>query len=148
MDIATNAEGVAVNAEANDRQDVDIATNREAIVTNTAQTQNNAVAILANSNVIAENRDLIDRNFALGLSNQEAILDLEDGLAAVVALPDMYLSPKAKWAASGGLGFYGGSVGVGATLVIRGNDNWAMGASIGTGGSSTTGKVQVCYEGF
>lgn len=139
---------VATNEGTNVRQDRDVDANKDAITVNTARTQQNAVAILENTNVIAENRGLIERNYALGLSNQESILDLEDGLAAVAALPDMYLSPKAKWAASGGLGLYGESVGVGATLAIRGSDNWAMGASVGIGGSKATGKLQVRYEGF
>jgi len=60
----------------------------------------------------------------------------------------MYLSPNAKWSASGGVGFYGGDTGVGATLAIRGNENWAFGGSIATGGGQSTGRVQVRYEGF
>jgi len=36
---------------------------------------------------------------------------------------------------------------VGATLAIRGNDDWTMGASLGMGGSKTTGKLQIRYEG-
>ena len=101
-----------------------------------------------NGEAISENRSLIEENFVRGLSNQEAIGDLTQGLASVAALPDMYLSPNAKWSASGGVGFYGGDTGFGATLAIRGNENWAMGGSVGFGGGQTTGKVQVRYEGF
>ena len=108
----------------------------------------NSQAIVVNGSAISENRNLIDQSFALALSNQEAIGDLSGGLAAVAALPDMYLSPNAKWSASGGVGFYGGETGFGGTLAIRGNKNWAMGGSIGFGSGQTTGKVQVRYEGF
>ncbi len=162
QDISANTNAIAANSAVNDQQDEAIATNTatnrrqsteieansDVIALNSVATEQNAMAILTNSNVIAENRDLIDRNYALGLFNQKSIMDLEDGLAAVAALPDMYLSPKAKWAASGGLGLYGGTVGVGATLAIRGNDNWAMGASVGMGGSKASGKLQIRYEGF
>ena len=60
----------------------------------------------------------------------------------------MYLSPGAKWSASGGTAVYDGDFGFGATLAVRGNKNWAFGASAATGGSQVTGKVQVRYEGF
>ena len=60
----------------------------------------------------------------------------------------MYLSPDAKWAASGGVGFYGDDVGVGATLAIRASNNIAFGASVASAGEKATGKLQVRYEGF
>ena len=66
----------------------------------------------------------------------------------MAALPDMYLSPGAKWSASGGISAYGDEVGFGATLAIRGNDNWAIGASAGMGGDEATGKLQIRYEKF
>ena len=146
---------VEVNEDTNTEQDMrldvqesQLAAQATSIGENALRTTENALAILANTNAVSENRGLIDRNYALGLTNQQSILDLEDGLAAIASLPDMYLSPRAKWSASGGLGFYEGSVGVGATLAIRGNDNWALGASFGSAGSKVTGKIQVRYEGF
>ena len=60
----------------------------------------------------------------------------------------MYLSPGAKWSAAGGVGVFGDEVGFGGTLAIRGNDNWAFGASAAFGGDEATGKFQVRYEGF
>ena len=66
----------------------------------------------------------------------------------MASLPDMYLSPRAKWAVSGGAGFYGSDTGFGATLAVRGNENWAFGGSFATSGQQSTGKVQVRYEGF
>ena len=86
---------------------------------------------------------MIERNFALGLSNQEELNDLSEGLAAVAALPDMFLAQGDTIAASGGVGIYGGDVGFGGTLAIRGNDTWSFGASAGIGGSEATGKLQI-----
>ncbi|MGJ8564892.1 MAG: hypothetical protein ACSHXY_15470, partial [Alphaproteobacteria bacterium] len=62
--------------------------------------------------------------------------------------PDMYLNSDEKWSAAGGISAYGGEVGVGGTIAVRGNKNWSFGASAGFGGDQTTGKVQVRYGGF
>ena len=91
---------------------------------------------------------MIEQNFALGQSNQDAIADLSEGLAAVASLPDMYLSPDAKWSVAGGAGFFGGNTGFGGTIAIRGNKNWAVGGSFATSSGASAGKVQVRYEGF
>ena len=125
--IATNTAGITANAN-------NIATNAAAILTNSQRLDGFASQIEALGTTIA--------------SNTEAINDLEGGLAAVAALPDMYLSPRAKWAASGGIAAYGDEIGFGGTLAVRGNENWAMGASVGFGGDKTTGKLQIRYEGF
>ena len=125
-----------------------IASNTAGVSTNATAISANGLAISNNSQAIALNSGAISDNTALILSNQDEISDLSEGLAAVAALPDMYLSPDAKWAASGGVGFYGGDTGFGGTLAIRGNKNWAMGGSVGFGGGQTTGKVQIRYEGF
>ena len=82
------------------------------------------------------------------MRNTEEISDLSSGLAAVASLPDMYLSPNAKWSAAGGVGIYGDDVGVGATLAIRASRNFAIGASVASAGDQATGKLQVRYEGF
>ena len=108
-----------------------------------------------NTRAIAANRVLIDQAFAGIDANTAAIQqsfdrisDVEEGLAAVAALPDMYLSPGAKWSAAGGAAVIGDEVGFGATLAIRGNKNWAFGGSTALGGEQVTGKIQVRYEGF
>ena len=51
-------------------------------------------------------------------------------------------------AASGGIAAYGDEIGFSGTLAVRGNENWAMDASVGFGGDKTTGKLQIRYEGF
>ena len=108
-----------------------------------------------NTQAIQANRVLIDQAFTQIDSNTAAIErsfnrieDVEQGLAAVAALPDMYLSPNAKWSAAGGAAVFGDEFGFGATLAIRGNENWSFGGSAAMGGSQATGKVQVRYEGF
>jgi len=133
----------------------DITESRTAIATNTSGVSANRQSIDVNSQNIANNSASIalalsgvEDNTAAILSNVEAIDNLAGGVAAVAALPDMYLSPGAKWSASGGVGFYGDKTGVGATLAVRGNENWAFGASLATGGDKATGKLQVRYEGF
>ena len=68
--------------------------------------------------------------------------------AAVAALPDMFLPANAKWSAAGGFATFGDEVGFGATLAIRGNENWSFGGSAALGGSEATTKVQVHYAGF
>ena len=78
----------------------------------------------------------------------DRISDVEEGLAAVAALPDMYLNPREKWSAAGGFGTFGDEVGFGANLAIRGNENWSFGGAAAFGGDEVTTKVQVRYGGF
>jgi len=115
----------------------------------------NSAAIEVNRQEIARNAQRIDQAFNAIDANSTAIQanalqisDLEEGLAAVAALPDMYLSPGANWSASGGLSAVGDEVGFGATMAIRGDDNWSFGASVGMAGDEATGKVQVRFEKF
>ena len=68
---------------------------------------------------------------------------MEQGLAAVAALPDMFLARDESFAASGGAAVFGDELGFGATLAIRGNDRWSFGASAAIGGDEATGKIQV-----
>ena len=119
-----------------------------------AQITVNSEAIEVNRQEIARNRVLIDQAFdQIGnnaddiTANTLQIEDIEQGLAAVAALPDMYLNPDETWSAAGGLSTIGGEVGFGATLAIRGNENWSFGASVGMGGDETAGKVQFRYGG-
>jgi hypothetical protein len=146
--VATNTAGIATNV-------TDIATNAAGIAVNVGDISTNRTAIASNAGNITANSQRIDLAFSdissntnNIMQNSEEIRELTSGLAAVASLPSMYLSPGAKWSASGGVGFYGDEVGVGATIAIRGNDNWAFGGSIATGGDKATGKLQVRYEGF
>jgi hypothetical protein len=139
--VTTNESQIAAQSVRNSNQDA-------AIALNASTGLENAGLILANTKALADTNDLVRRNFRLIGENTQSITKLEGGLASVAALPDMYISPNAKWSAAGGLGFYGDEVGVGATLAIRGNDNWAFGASIAKGGDAVSGKLQARYEGF
>ena len=121
---------------------------------NTLSMEVNSAAIDVNTREIARNSIKIDQAFARIDANSTAIAhngarisDLEEGLAAVAALPDMYLNPNETWSAAGGVAAYGDEVGFGATLAIRGNDNWSFGASAGMGGDEATGKLQFRYGG-
>ncbi|MGB6229891.1 MAG: hypothetical protein WBF53_07165, partial [Litorimonas sp.] len=110
---------------------------------NTAAVAANRVSIATNSGRIDQAFLRIAENSNGILANSAAIRDLESGLAAVAALPDMYLGRDESFAASGGAAVFGDEIGVGATLAIRGNDRWSFGASAAIGGDEATGKVQV-----
>ena len=111
----------------------------------------NSAAIDVNREEIRRNSVKIDQAFARIEANtaaidanRERISDLEEGLAAVAALPDMFLDHNDTIAASGGVGIYGDHVGFGATLAIRGNENWSFGASTAfSEEGDMAGKLQV-----
>ena len=117
---------------------------------NTNAISANVEAIDVNTQAIQANRVLIDQAFA-GIgenataiqANLSSISDVEEGLAAVAALPDMFLARDESFAASGGAAVIGGEVGFGGTLAIRGNERWSFGASAAFGGDEAAGKVQV-----
>lgn len=131
-----------------DEQAQTIAGNTTNITTNANNIANNAAAILTNSQRLDGFSTQLENLGTVVGNNSEAINDMEGGLAAVAALPDMYLNPREKWAASGGFATYGDEVGFGGTLAIRGNDNWSFGGSAGFGGDEVTTKVQLRYGGF
>lgn len=132
--IATNAQNVAVTSQR-------VSVNSQRIASNATSISQNAQRIELAMGSILDNSQSIARN-------TEEISELSSGLAAVTALPDMYLSPDAKWSAAGGVGMYGDDVGVGATLAVRAGRNFAIGASVASAGDQATGKLQVRYEGF
>lgn len=145
---ATNSSNIATNAG-------NIATNAQNVAVTSQRVSVNSQRIASNATSISQNAQRIELAMGSILDNSQAILrnseeisELSSGLAAVTALPDMYLSPDAKWSASGGVGMYGDDVGVGATLAIRAGRNLAFGASVASGGDKATGKLQVRYEGF
>jgi hypothetical protein len=121
----------------------DAASNLLLIEQNTANISANRADIDRNSTRIDEAFVQISANADGILTNAVKLDDLEQGLAAVAALPDMYLARGESMSASGGLGVYGDKVGFGGTIAIRGNDEWTFGASVGLGGDEATGKVQV-----
>lgn len=125
-----------------------IAANSTAITANAAAIDVNKTAIAVNTARLDTAFSNISANSAAITGNTQEIKKLSQGLAAVAALPDMYLNSAEKWSAAGGVSVYGGDVGFGGTLAIRGNKNWSFGASAGFGGDQATGKVQVRYGGF
>ena len=145
---ATNSNNISANA-------TNIATNAQNVAVTSQRVGVNSQRIASNATSISQNAQSIELAMGSILTNSQAIIrnteeiaELSSGLAAVTALPDMYLSPDAKWSASGGVGMYGDDVGVGATLAIRAGRNLAFGASVASGGDKATGKLQVRYEGF
>lgn len=132
-----------------------IATNAQNLATTSQLATTNSQRIASNATSITENAQRLDLAMGSILSNTDSIMrnteeisELSSGLAAVSALPDMYLSPHAKWSAAGGVGMYGDDVGIGATLAVRAGRNFAIGASVASAGDKATGKLQVRYEGF
>ncbi len=114
----------------------------------------NAEAIEVNRQEIERNSIKIDQAFSQISANSDAITanaldiaDLQEGLAAVAAMPDMYLNPNEKWATTGAVSAVGSEVGFGATLALRGSDSWSIGASVGMGGDEATGRIQFRYAG-
>jgi len=103
----------------------------------------NTQAIQANRLLIDQAFTQIDSNTAAIERSFERLEEVEQGLAAVAALPDMFLAQDESFAASGGAAVFGDEFGFGGTLAIRGNENWSFGASAASGGSEATGKVQV-----
>ena len=99
----------------------------------------NTQAITANRVLIDQAFTQIDANTAAIQQSFDRLSDVEEGLAAVAALPDMYLSPGAKWSAAGGAAVFGDELGFGATLALRGNENWTFGGSAALGGDEATG---------
>lgn len=140
-DIAINAENIATNAQ-------NLALTSQRVDVNSERIAANASSISENAQRIALAFGSIEDNTASIAQNTQEISELNSGLAAVTALPDMYLSPDAKWSASGGVGIYGDDVGIGATLAIRAGQNLAFGASVSSGGDKAAGRLQVRYEGF
>jgi len=110
----------------------------------------NSQSIDINTKAIQSNKILIDQAFAKIDSNTAAIekslqslKDVEEGLAAVAALPDMFLASGETFAASGGVAVFGGEYGFGATMAFRGDDRWSFGASASFGGDEVAGKLQI-----
>ena len=122
----------------------------QSVEVNSAAISINAESIDVNSQAIEANRVLIDsaftqidNNSAAIAQSLESIQNLEQGLAAVAALPDLFLARDETFAASGGAAVFGDEFGFGGTLAFRGSENWSFGASAAIGGEQVTGKVQV-----
>jgi len=121
---------------------------KQRLLVNSDKINVNSSKIASNALKINQAFSKIDANTAAIEKSLQTLGDVESGLAAVAALPDMYLSPGAKWSAAGGAAVFGDEVGFGGTLAIRGNDNWSFGGSAALAGDQATGKVQVRFEGF
>ena len=141
--LTAEAQPVATPIAATGAAAEDVLTNTNNIAANTAAIDVNTQAITANRVLIDQAFTQIDANTAAIEESFESIEDVEQGLAAVAALPDMFLARDESFAASGGAAVFGDELGFGATLAIRGNDRWSFGASAAIGGDEATGKIQV-----
>ena len=117
--------------------------NASAISVNSGAIDVNSKAIQSNKVLIDQAFSKIDGNTAAIEKSLESLKDVEQGLAAVAALPDMFLARDESIAASGGAAVFGDEFGFGGTIAIRGNKNWSFGASAAVGGDEAAGKVQV-----
>lgn len=119
-----------------------IAANRSFIGENSAAIENNRQSLLANTARL-DNFDLRLESFASALSAQgERLNDLENGLAAVAAIPDAYLASDENYAISGGFSVVDGEVGFGGTVTLRASDRWSFGGSAGYSRGQAVGKLQ------
>ena len=103
---------------------------------NTELIEASAVDILNNSNAIAQNSLGIQANLDLIAINRSAISETREGLAAIAAIPDLYLTSDETWTAAGGFslyddGFGGNETGFGGGFQIRSskNDPWSIGVA-------------------
>ena len=113
---------------------------------NTELIEASALDILTNSNAIAQNSLAIQQNLDLIVTNRAAISETREGIAAIAAIPDLYLTRDETWTAAGGLslyddGFGGTETGFGGGVQIRSSkeDPW----SVGIAGALTPNTVSV-----
>ncbi|MCF6222020.1 MAG: hypothetical protein L3J65_12995, partial [Robiginitomaculum sp.] len=106
---------------------------------NSNRIASNVALINTNSGLIASNTDMI-------LSNTAEIKNLTKGLAGVVALPTVFLDADKDSAIAGGIGFFGGEIGLGITGTKRVNNSWSVGASIAVSDDVATGRIQAQWS--
>lgn len=116
--------------------------NTSAIAFNATQIQRNAAGIATNVNQIAQMGQQLQDLDLLLQSNSEKINQLNNGLAALAAMPDLSLSADENFAFSGRLSVYAGDLGFGLGMSLRADENWSLGLTAGHGGDQTTGAVQ------
>ena len=119
--------------------------NTSAIAFNADDIQRNALAIATNSGQIAQmNQQLKELDLALQ-SNSAELRRLNNGLAALGAMPDLTLSSDESIAFTGRMSVYRGDLGFGLGLSMRADDDWSLGMTVGHAGEETTGAVQVRF---
>ena len=115
---------------------------------NTELIEASALDILTNSNAIAQNSLSIQQNLDFIAINQAAISETREGLAAIAAIPDLYLRSDETWSVAGGFSLYddgsgGSETGFGGGVQIRSSteDPWSVG--IAGAFTSNTGSVRL-----
>ncbi len=131
----TIVDGINLNTQLITQNSADIQINRSAIT-------QSAIEILDNRQRVESLSVKLDQMGAVQAANTKAIKDLNGGLAAVVALPNVTLGKDENFALSGGFSLYGEKVGFGGAIAIRANENWSIGLTVGHGGNKTTGAVR------
>lgn len=119
--------------------------NTSAIAFNASEIQRNALAIATNSDQIAQmNQQLKDLDLALQ-NNSAEMRRLNNGLAALGAMPDLTLSSDENFAFTGRMSVYRGDLGFGLGMSLRADEDWSLGMTVGHAGEETTGAVQVRF---
>jgi len=119
--------------------------NTSAIAFNANEIQLNAMAIATNTGQIAQmNQQLKDLDLALQ-NNSAEMRRLNNGLAALGAMPDLTLSSDESIAFTGRMSVYRGDLGFGLGLSVRADNDWSLGMTVGHAGEETTGAVQVRF---
>ena len=131
----TIVDGINLNTQLITQNSADIQINRSAIT-------QSAIEILDNRQRVESLSAKLDQMGAVLAANTKAIKDLNGGLAAVVALPNVTLGKDENFALSGGFSLYGEEIGFGGAIAIRASENWSIGLTVGHGGSKTTGAVR------
>lgn len=142
-----NSNGISANATA-------ISSNSNNISVLQTMTANNASAIGVNASNIANNSALIGVNTAAIGVNDARITELRMGMAAVTAIPDLYMNANETWTVAGGIslyddGFGGSETGFGGGVQFRSStsDNWSVGAAGSVAGGTYSVRVQARIGG-
>ncbi len=131
----TIVDGINLNTQLITQNSADIQINRSAIT-------QSAIEILDNRQRVESLSVKLDQMGAVLAANTKAIEELNGGLAAVVALPNVTLGKDEDFALSGGFSLYGEKIGFGGAIAIRASENWSIGLTVGHGGSKTTGAIR------
>ena len=145
--ISVNAAGVAANLTTLGLHNTRINTNAAGVASNLGRINTNSTNIAGNLSLIGTNATNIASNNALILSNITNIDHLRSGIAAAMALPDMYLNSDETYSIAGGVGFYEGKTAVAAGISFRAGEHLSFGASITGNGDEVGGKLQARWGG-
>ena len=145
-DVMTNEGNIAANAGNIATNATGIASNAGRIIVNSNRIGTNATNIASNLTLLNANTASIGENTTLILQNTAGLEKATKGIAGVASMPDMFLNSDETLAVSGGVGFFGSEIGLGATVAQRLDKNWSFGASIAVSGDTAAGKLQARWS--